>query len=64
MTDRREYQREWARRKRRALGASERVVSDHGTPAAYRRHQYHGEEPCAACREAWAGYQRDRYKRR
>jgi len=23
-----------------------------GTPAAYRRHLYHGEEPCQQCRDA------------
>jgi hypothetical protein len=64
MTDRRQYQREWAARKRRSLGASERVVQGHGTPAAYRRHRRHDEPACEACRKAWADYQRERYNAR
>jgi len=35
-----------------------------GTNAAYKRHQRHGEPPCAACRAAWAEYQRAMYQRR
>ena len=35
-----------------------------GTNAAYKRHQRHGEAPCAACRAAWAEYQREMYHRR
>ena len=35
-----------------------------GTNAAYKRHQRHGETPCAACRAAWAEYQREMYQRR
>ncbi len=30
-----------------------------GTPAAYQRHYKRGEEPCGACREAKADYQRE-----
>jgi len=35
-----------------------------GTNAAYKRHQRHGEPPRAACRAAWAEYQREMYQRR
>lgn len=35
-----------------------------GTNAAYKRHQRHGEQPCAACRAAWSAYQRELYQRR
>lgn len=34
-----------------------------GTPAAWRRHKRHGEEPCAACREAHSA-EVAKYKRR
>jgi len=29
-----------------------------GTPAAYRRHLRHGEQPCDACRDAMRAYQK------
>lgn len=35
-----------------------------GTVAAYKRHRRHDEAPCAACRAAWAEYQRELYQRR
>lgn len=63
--DRREYQRQWAARRRRAAGIEERPTGpEHGTAAAYRRHRYRDEEPCSECREAWAAYNRDRYRAR
>lgn len=31
-----------------------------GTPAAYARHLYHGEEPCTPCRAAASEYTRSR----
>ena len=34
-------------------GAVSRVPAPCGTPAAYTRHRSHGEEICAACRDAW-----------
>ena len=56
--DRRAYQREWQRRRRRAAGVPERVIQSHGTAAGYRRHRYHSEPPCNDCRMAWAEYRR------
>jgi hypothetical protein len=35
-----------------------------GTAAAYKRHIYHGEEPCEACREANRTADREKYHRR
>jgi hypothetical protein len=32
-----------------------------GTVSAWKRHQRKGEPSCAACRAAWATYQRERY---
>lgn len=31
----------------------------HGTTAAYRRHQRHGQEPCEACKQAKARWRED-----
>lgn len=31
-------------------------VQDHGTPAAYRRHQHRGEPGCDPCKAAWNAY--------
>lgn len=39
------------------------VTATCGTVAAYKRHVRHGETPCQPCRDAWAAYQRERYKR-
>lgn len=33
-----------------------RALKPCGTAAAYHRHLYHGEEPCAPCTEAWRLY--------
>lgn len=38
------------------------ALRPHGTPAAYRRHQRHGETPCEACRQARNRYQAE-YRR-
>lgn len=40
-------------------GASYADTRPCGTPAAYRRHQRHGEKPCEACRQAHARYRQD-----
>ena len=34
--------------------AVRRELAPCGTPAAYNRHRYHGEQPCEACRAAWS----------
>lgn len=34
-----------------------------GTPAAFRRHRYHNEEPCEACLEAYRAHNRAVAKR-
>jgi hypothetical protein len=38
--------------------AYEAILMPCGTPAAFRRHKRHGEEPCEACREAENLYHR------
>lgn len=48
----------------RVRGGPPRQLQPCGTVAAYKRHVRHGEEPCAACRAAWADYQRQRYQTR
>jgi hypothetical protein len=54
-----------ARRYRdRKRGGPPRELAPHGTPAAYRRHQRAGEEPCIDCREAEAERQHDLYEAR
>jgi hypothetical protein len=40
------------------------IVKPCGTPAAYRRHQRHGEKPCERCRRAEALRVAIRKKRR
>jgi WhiB family redox-sensing transcriptional regulator len=37
---------------------------DHGTEAGYAKHVNRGQDPCRACREAHAGRERERRKRR
>lgn len=41
-------------------GGKVRELQPCGTPAAYRRHVYHGEIACAKCLKAWSKAQRDR----
>lgn len=48
----------------RKRGTPPREPKPHGTVAAYRRHERHGEQPCQACRKAWAEYQRELYRQR
>jgi hypothetical protein len=61
MTDRRDYQRQWQEKRRRAAGIKERgPLQSHGTPAGYRRHRYQDEPACDACRAAWSEYHRQR----
>lgn len=36
-----------------------RVLQPCGTPAAYKRHQAHGEDPCAPCTKAALKYRRE-----
>lgn len=45
-----QVRREEARQKR--LADREKWLAPHGTLAAYHRHRYHGETPCADCHEA------------
>ena len=42
---------------------SGRPLMPHGTTAAYRRHQYNGTPPCAACRAGHAADERARRDR-
>jgi hypothetical protein len=61
MADRREYQRQWQEKRRRAAGIKARPAAQpHGTAAGYRRHRYQDEQPCSACRAAWSEYHRQR----
>lgn len=48
----------------RKRGGPPRKLAPHGTTAAYRRHERHGEPPCEECREAHRKFQRDLYARR
>lgn len=40
------------------------VTQPCGTVAAYKRHQRRQEPPCQPCRDAWAAWQRERYRAR
>lgn len=54
-----DYQREWRARHGARTGEPGRPVTQpHGTTAAFKRHQRHGEEACAPCRLAWNEWQR------
>jgi hypothetical protein len=65
MTYDKAYQDAWRRKRGVNVGHPGRPVTrPHGTIAAYRRHQRHGEQPCAACKAANAAYQRDLYQRK
>ena len=64
-----EYQREYRARKAREAGREpgkpgRPVTAPCGTQAAYKRHQRNGEPIDDACREAWAAYQREMYRKR
>lgn len=60
-----EYQRRWRASKGARTGQPGRPATQPcGTTAAYKRHQRHGEEPCAPCKAAWSEFQRELYKRR
>lgn len=48
----------------RKRGQPPRQPKPHGTVAAYRRHERAQESPCGPCRQAWAEYQRELYRRR
>jgi hypothetical protein len=48
----------------RQRGGAPREPQPHGTLAAYRRHQRHGEPPCEECRAAERQRQRKLYERR
>lgn len=56
------YQQAW-REKQRA-GRPRRELRPCGTVAAYRRHKYHGEEPCVVCRAAYLADQARLYRQR
>lgn len=58
------YHREYQRRQRRAAGIPERTKAQCGDRNGYLQHRRDGTEPCAACRAAWAAYQRERYRLR
>ncbi len=60
-----EYQRRWRASKGARTGVPGRpVTAACGTVSAYKRHQSRQEPSCQPCREAWAGYQRERYQAR
>jgi hypothetical protein len=60
-----EYQREWRARHGARTGQPGRPATEPcGTVAAYRRHRKAGEDPCAACRDAWNAKQREMYQAR
>lgn len=48
----------------RLRGGPARALQPCGTLAAARRHQRHGEDPCAPCKEALAEHARNQYKKR
>jgi|CXWK01.1.fsa_nt_gi hypothetical protein len=59
--DNADKQRAYRNRKR---GTEPRQPQPHGTNAAIRRHERHGEELCEACRIERNRLQRERYERR
>lgn len=60
-----EYQRKWRAKQGARTGEPGRPITQPcGTNAAYKRHQRRGEPIDAACRAAWAAYQRELYQRR
>jgi len=60
-----DYQRKWRASKGAQTGEpGRRVTQPCGTVSAYKRHQRHGEIPCAECKTAWASWHRDRYQSR
>jgi hypothetical protein len=60
-----DQQRVWRAKQGARTGQLGRPVTQPcGTTAAYKRHQRHGDEPCGACRVAWAEYQRGLYVKR
>ena len=61
MTSPAERSRAYRDRKR---GGAPRKPKPHGTMAAYRRHERAQEQPCRACKDAHAEYQRALYRRR
>ena len=58
------YQREWRKRHSQGNPVGRPVTEPCGTVSAYKRHQRHGETPCAGCRAAWSEWQREYYRRR
>jgi hypothetical protein len=58
------YQRQWRAKHRSDQPPGRPVTAPHGTTAAYKRHQRHGEHPCAECRRAWNDWQREYYASR
>jgi len=60
-----EYHREWRAKKGARTGQPGRPVTRPcGTVAAFNRHKYNGETPCAACHNAYRDHQRQMYLQR
>jgi hypothetical protein len=61
---RNEYMRRYRNAQRRANGIPQRTRPTCGTHLAYLAHRRRNEPACPACRQAWADYQRQRYRDR